>query len=131
MTTADRFDKRQERDQDLGDAFCDKADNMSKDFESWLELELKDCIPRAELLALTATGPAKDDLDIKVDRMREIALHRLPTTMRSLKNRCREIRHDGHVDLMEDYDYLEDCLVRLRGFVQELFVIREFLDKID
>jgi len=125
---AERFDRRQERDDDLAYAFCDKADNMSKDFEAWLELELKDCLPKAQILVLIANGSVKEDLDAKIERMKQITLHNLPETMRRLKNRCREIRRDGATDLMDDYDYLEDCLIRLRGFIQEVIDIRAFLD---
>jgi hypothetical protein len=127
---AERFDKRQERDDDLSYAFCDKTDNMAREFEGWLELELKDCLPRAEILALISDGSVKEDLDAKIGRMRQITLHGLPETMRRLKIRCREIRQDGSTDLMEDYDYLEDCLLRLHRFVQEVLDIRAFLDTV-
>ena len=124
----DEYELRQQRDDDLVDGFRDRAWYMLKRYQEWLELEFKDAIPKAELQEILSSGSVKSRLQLKIDRMNQINLHDLPEAISNVTEKCNDLRRDGSVDILEDYQYLQDCLSRLHGFVRELLEIRRLLD---
>jgi hypothetical protein len=129
VTTPDEYELRQQRDDDLVDGFRERAKSMMIFYQAWIQSELIEDIKKAGLLEATSGESAfKQQLQLKIDRLKQINLHELPEAVRNVTEKCNELRRGGSADILEDYRYLQDCLSRLHGLVRELLDIRRMLD---
>jgi len=128
---SEEYEIRQQQDDDLVDGFRERTKYMMLCYQAWVQPQLNGLLPKAQILAASCNeDPIKRLLNLKTSRMQQINLHELPEAVKDVTEKCNELRHDGSYNILEDYRYLEDCLLRMQGFVRELLEIRKLLDDI-
>lgn len=129
MTTPDNDQPKEERDSDLVVGFVERASGLRFLYEEWIQLELKDCLPKAELLLpALGNGKIKRELKAMIRHMKAINRVELPDAVENIKGKCTELRQLVPDNIMEHRQELEGCLSRFVELVRELLAVRKFLD---
>ena len=127
----DAISQRQDRDDDLAHGFVDRAGLLIRDYQAWILLEIKDCMPKAEALEATLPeGDLKNDVHSAIQRMETIEKYELPEAVKNLRQKCTEIGigNSSYSDVMDAHQWIEDGLSRFEGLVRGLLSIRKLLD---
>jgi hypothetical protein len=81
-------------------------------YQAWIQPELNSALLKAQILEATCTNQTlKHQLSIKISRMQQINLHELPEAVKDITDKYRELRHNGPYEILDDYRYLQDCLL--------------------
>lgn len=126
---SDNNELRQERDQNLVYRLLHTADTLRQAYQEWIQQELNNLIPKAEILELTQSGSLRSELQAKIRRMREIDNRELKEAVDNINHKIAELRVVVVTsdDIITERQSLEDCLSRFRDCVRELLDIRRLL----